>query len=184
LGLGFGTRAQVNRRPPSGPGAAQISVQQFVEHITWSGDDQGNFKAALQLTPAAPYLNWWVMASLHTTVATASTAGTATVTLGALTGSATNPAAAVLVPGTKLTLSYGTANAETLTVKSVAATSPGYTSVAVTFTTNTAFNHSAGDIVCQPLPANYPLPAATAANFPASLDGGATLSASGPRAAY
>ncbi|MEY9937287.1 hypothetical protein [Streptacidiphilus sp. MAP5-3] len=184
LPVGFGTRAQVNRRPPSGPGAAAISVQQFVEHVTWNGDDQGNLKATLQLTPAGPYLNWWVAASLHTTVATASTAGTATVTLSALTGSATNPAAAVLVPGTQLTLSYGTANAETLTVKSVASTVAGYTSVAVTFTANTAFNHAVNDVVCQPLPANYAMPPATLASYPSSLDALATLSASGPRAAY
>ncbi|TQF04753.1 hypothetical protein E6W39_24170 [Kitasatospora acidiphila] len=184
LGLGFGARAQVNRRPPSGPGAAAISLQQFVEHVTWEGDDQGNLKVRLQLTPAGPFLGWWVAAALHTTVATASTAGTATVTLAALTGSATNPAAAVLAPGTVLTLGYGTASAENLTVKSVAATSPGYTSVAVTFTANTVHNHPVGDVVCQPLPSGLQLPAATAAGYPASLDGGATLSAAGPRAAY
>ncbi|WP_152627842.1 hypothetical protein [Streptacidiphilus neutrinimicus] len=184
LGLGFGTRAQVNRRPPSGPGATQLSIQTFVEHLSWAGDDQGNLKLALQLTPAAPYLNWWVMSSLHTAVATASTAGTATVMLAALTGSASNPASAVLVPGTVLTLSYGTANAENLTVKSVATTVAGYSTVAVTFTTNTTQNHSVGDVVCQPLPSGYQLPAATAAGFPASLDGGATLSVAGPRAAY
>lgn len=184
LSVGFGTRAQVTRRPPSGPGAAAISVQQFVEHVTWSGDDQGNLKVRLQLTPAAPFLSWWLTAALHTTVATASTAGTATVILAALTGSATNPAAAVLVAGTQLTLGYGTSAAETLTVKSVATTAPGYTSVAVTFTANTVHNHAVGETVCQPLPSGFQLPAATAAGYPASLDGGATLSMSGPRAAY
>ncbi|MEZ0066669.1 hypothetical protein ABIA32_002681 [Streptacidiphilus sp. MAP12-20] len=184
LGLGFGTRAQVNRRPPSGPGAAQISVQQFVEHLTWSGDNQGNLKATVQLTPAAPYLNWWVAASLHTTVTVGVPSGQATLTLGALTGAATNPAAAVLVAGTVLTVGYGTANAENLTVKSVAATVAGYTNVAVTFTTSTVNPHALGETVCQPLPGGYQLPAATAAGFPASLDPAATLSSTGPRAAY
>jgi hypothetical protein len=184
LGLGFGTRAQVNRRPPSWPGAPEISVQQFVEHVAWEGDDQGNLKVRLQLTPAGPYLGWWVAAPLHTTMAVASTAGTTTVTLAALTGSASNPASSVLTPGTVLTLGYGTAAAEQLTVQSVAATTAGYSSVAVTFTSGTAHNHAVGDVVCQPLPSGYQLPTTTATGFPASLDSGATLSATGPRAAY
>jgi hypothetical protein len=125
-----------------------------------------------------------VAASLHTTVAVASTAGANVVTLGALTGSATNPASAVLVPGTQLTLGYGTANAETLTVQSVASTTAGYTSVAVTFTAGTAHNHAVNEVVCQPLPNNYAMPPAALAGFPASLDAGAKLSATGPRAAY
>ncbi|NUP48060.1 MAG: hypothetical protein HOW97_12205 [Catenulispora sp.] len=184
LPIAFGTRAQVSRRPPAGPGAASITVQQFVESITWNGDDKGNLKLSLELSPAAPYLGWWVVSSLHTTVAVASTAGTATVTLSPLTGSASNPAKAVLTPGTQLTLGYGTANAETLTVQSVATTSPGYTSVAVTFTASTAHNHAINEVVCQPLPGGYVLPAAVQAAFPASLDAAATLSATTPRVAY
>lgn len=184
LGLGFGTRADVKRRPPSALGATAITVQAFIEHVTWNGDDQGNLKLGLQLSPAQPYLGWGVVSSLHTTVASASTAGTATVTLAALTGSSLNPAAAVLVPGTQLTLGYGTANAETLTVKSVPATSPGYTSVAVTFTTNTAHNHAVNEVVCQPQPSGLTLPPAVQAAYPASLDAAATLSATTPRVAY
>jgi hypothetical protein len=184
LKLGFGTRAQVNRRPPTGPGAAAIGVQQFVEHITWNGDDQGNLKLALQLTPAAPYLNWGVAASLHTTVQVGVPSGQPTLTFAALTGAANNPAAAVLSPGTVLTVGYGTANAENLTVQSVGATVAGYSNVAVTFTTSTVNPHALGEVVCQPLPANYAMPPATLAGFPASLDAVATLSAAGPRAAY
>lgn len=184
LPLGFGTRAQVTRRPPTPGGAPTITVQQFIEALTWVGDDKGNLKLQMELSPAQPYLGWWVVASLHTTVKTASTAGTATVTLNPLTGSASNPAAAVLSAGTQLTLGYGTANAETLTVQSVAATVAGYTSVAVTFTTNTAHNHAVGETVCQPLPGGVTLPTAVQAAYPSSLDAAATLSTTAPRVAY
>lgn len=182
LPLQFGTRSRLMRRPSDSPNI--IALDTFVEHVEWKGDTNGRLQLASQHSPAAPWQNWLILASLHTTVAVASTAGTATVTLAALTGAANNPAAAVLVAGTQLTLSYGTANAETLTVKSVATTTAGYTSVAVTFTANTAFNHAAADTVCQPLPSGYQLPTATATAYPISLDAGATLSASGPRAAY
>lgn len=184
LGLGFGTRAQVNRRPPTGPGAAAITLQQFVEHLSWSGDNQGNLKLALQLTPAAPYNGWWVVASLHSTLQAQANSGTNTITLGALTGASLNPAAAVLSPGTQLVVGYGTGSAETMTVQSVAATSPGYTSVAVTLTANLTNTHASGQTVCQPLPSGYQVPPAVSNTFPASLDAAATLSSTTPRVAY
>ncbi|WP_370092438.1 hypothetical protein [Streptacidiphilus sp. MAP12-20] len=56
--------------------------------------------------------------------------------------------------------------------------------MAVTFTTSTVNPHALGETVCQPLPSGYQLPTATAAGCPSSLDGGATLSITGPRAAY
>ncbi|WP_329564657.1 hypothetical protein [Kitasatospora sp. NBC_01266] len=181
LGLGFGSRARHMRRPNN---AAVIQLETFIEQLVWAGDDIGKLALTVQQSPAAPFTDWLIAAALHTTLATAATAGTNTVTLAPLTGSANNPASAVLVPGTVLTLGYGTADAENLTVKSVAATTAGYTSVGVTFSTNTVNNHLVGETVCQPLPSGYQLPAATAAGFPASLDPGATLSTSGPRAAY
>lgn len=183
LGLGFGTRAQVNRRPPTAPGAPEISVQQFVEHLTWTGDDQGSLTLALQLTPAGPYIGWGIVAPLHTTLASAATAGTNTVTLGPLPGSAGNTAASALPAGTVLTVGYGTAAAENVTVLSVGATTAGYTSVVVTLTANLASNHASGVTVCQPVPAGVVLPSTV--SYPTGLDAGATLaSTGGPRAAY
>lgn len=182
LPLTFGTRAQVARRPPAP--APSLLVQQFIEALTWQGDDAGNLKLLMEMSPAQPYLGWWVVSSLHTTVRTASTAGTATVTLNPLTGAASNPARAVLSPGTVLTLGYGTANSENLTVLTVSATTAGYASVAVTFTTNTTHNHAVNEVVCQPLPAGVTLPPAVLAGYPASLDAAATLSATTPRVAY
>lgn len=185
LGLGFGQLATVNRRPPSGPGAAAISLSQFIEKMTWHGDNQGGLSLELELTPAAPFMGWWVPAPMHTTLASAATAGTNTITLSALNGSASNPASAALPNGTVLTVGYGTAAAEQVTVQAVAATSPGYTSVVVTLTTNLVSNHLSGVTVCQPVPGGVTLPPATAAAWPTALDSLNTIgTATGPRAAY
>jgi hypothetical protein len=181
LSLGFGSRVQVTRRPPLAP---PIVAQQFLEQLTWNGDDQGNLKGSLQLSSATPFLNWWVVSSLHSTLQVQGTAGANTITLGPLTGSNLNPAAAVLVAGTVFTVGQGTEVAETVTVKSVAATVAGYTSVVITLTTNLISTHAAGAIVCQPLGSAYTLPALPAVTFPASLDAGATLSSTGPRITY
>ncbi|MEZ0089922.1 hypothetical protein [Streptacidiphilus sp. EB129] len=185
LALSFGSRVQVSRRPPSGPGAQPIVLQQFLEHLAWDGDDQGNFRASMQLSAAQPFLGWWIISSLHTTVHTASNVGDTVITFNPLTGSTLNPAAAVLPPGTVLTLGYGDpVHSENVTVQSVAATSPGYASVAVTLTAATVHSHAVGAVVCQPLPGGYTLPALPAASFPSSLDAGATLSATTPRVSY
>jgi hypothetical protein len=184
LGLGFGTRAQVNRRPPTGPGAAQVTVQAFIERLTWDGDDLGKLRLGLQLTPAAPYLGWGVAAALHTTLVSPATAGTNTITVGPLNGSANNPASAALPPSTILLLGYGTATQELVFVQSVAATSPGYTSVVLTLLTNLGANHASGAVLCDQLPGSVALPPTVAAGYPASLDAPATLTATGPRAAY
>jgi hypothetical protein len=175
---------QVSRRPPSGPGAQPIVLQQFLEHLTWNGDNKGMFRLSMQLSSATPFLNWWVISSLHSTLQAQSNSGTNTITLGALTGSSLNPASAVLTPGTVFTVGYGTSVAESATVKSVAATTAGYTTVVVTLVANLANTHASGQTVCQPLPGGYTLPALPAAGFPASLDAAATLSATGPRVTY
>lgn len=185
LGLGFGSRVQVSRRPPSGPGAQPLVLQQFLEHLTWNGDNKGSFRVSMQLSSATPFLGWWVVSSLHTTVHTAVSVGDTVITLDPLTGSALNPAAAVLPAGTVLTLSYGDpVHQENVTVRSVGATTAGYTSVAITLTAATAHSHAVGAVVCQPLPGGYTLPATTLAGYPASLDANATLSATSPRVPY
>lgn len=182
LPLGFGSRATLMRRPNNAP--AQ-QVETFIEQMAWKGDDAGRLQLSAQLSAAAPYLGWWVVASLHTTVHTASAIGAATIVLNPLTGSALNPAAAVLPPGTVLTLSYGDVfHQENVTVLSVGATSPGYTSVTITLTAPANHSHPVNAVVCQPLPGGYTMPASALAGFPASLDPNATLSATGPRIPY
>ncbi|MFC1410516.1 hypothetical protein ACEZCY_14755 [Streptacidiphilus sp. N1-12] len=182
LGLGFGSRARLMRRPNGSPNT--IQVETFVEQISWKGDDTGRLQLTSQLSAATPYLGWWIIASLHSTLQAVATAGTNTITLGPLTGAALNAAAAVLPVGTVLTVGYGTAAAENVTVKSVGATTAGYTSVVVTLTANLTSTHASGLTVCQPLPGGYSMPASTLAGFPASLDAGATLSDTSPRVSY
>ncbi|MET8627927.1 hypothetical protein ABZW30_30010 [Kitasatospora sp. NPDC004669] len=183
LGLQFGARARLMRRPNASPNV--ISLDTYVEQVEWKGDDQGRLTVTVQQSAAAPYSGWMVAAALHTTLAAPASAGATTVTLSALTGAATNPASAVLPAGTVLTIGYGTPAAEQVTVApgGVAPTSPGYTTVAVTLTAPLASGHATGDAVCQPLPGSVTLPAG--AVYPAALDAAATLTATGgPRAAY
>lgn len=182
LATGFGSRARLMRRPSASPNV--IQVETFVEQLAWKGDDQGHLQLGMQLSAASPYLNWWIIASLHSTLQAQANAGTNTITLGPLTGASLNPARAVLPIGTVLTVGYGTAAAESATVLSVAATTAGYTTVVVTLTANLGSTHASGQTVCQPLPGGTTMPAPTLAGYPASLDAGATLSATGPRVTY
>lgn len=182
LQLGFGSRARLMRRPNN---ATAQTLETFLEQLAWKGDDTGRLTLAMQLSAASPYLGWWIVAPLHTTVHTAVNVGDTVITLDPLTGSSLNPAAGVLPAGTVLTLGYGDAvHTENVTVRSVAATVAGYTSVAVTLTAAVTHTHAVGAVVCEPLPGGYTMPASTLAGYPSSLDAGATVSATGPRVAY
>ncbi|MFF4403844.1 hypothetical protein [Streptomyces sp. NPDC001404] len=148
LSLELGMRVRVMRRPPNVP-ADQVDV--FVEQIEISMDDQGDATWTLQCSPVdlTPYGSF---ASWHTTLATTTAAGVTTVTVNA-SADTTNPLAAQLAAGQQLVLGQNSANAETVTVASVGATSPGWTSATITLTAATTKSHTAGDTVCEPLPA-------------------------------
>jgi len=178
LGAWFSTRVQVNRRPP-GP-AAQIGIPAWLEKVTWTGDDQGALTWTGELSPA-PSNAWWVVAAQHVTLTAGVSAGATSITVTPLMGSASNPAKATLPIGTHLVVGYGTSVQETVTVTSVAATSPGYTSVALGVTA-LANAHASGVMVTEPLGSGYTLPGATV--FPTGLDACATLTATAPRVAY
>nr|WP_237694810.1 hypothetical protein [Streptomyces sp. SID5468] len=154
LSLELGMRIRINRRPP---GAAPITLDVFIERIQVDMRDDGEATWRLQCSPAdpAPYA---LFASLHTTLATATTAPTSTITITATTDT-TNPAAAQLGAGQQLVLGLGTPTAETVTVKAVGATSPGWTTAAIVLTGPTSKAHAAGDTVCEPLPAGVNDPA-------------------------
>jgi hypothetical protein len=62
------------------------------------------------------------------------------------------PLSQQLGPGQQLTLGQGTANAETVTVSAVGATSPGWMTGTLTLTAATTKSHTAGDVICEPLP--------------------------------
>ncbi|MFJ8606378.1 hypothetical protein ACIRH0_04190 [Streptomyces sp. NPDC093675] len=148
LSLELGTRARVMRRPP---GVPAIQVECFVENLQWDTGDDGEAWLTIQCSPAdtTPY---GLFAAFHTTLASSSASGVSTITLNAGSDN-TNLAAAQIGQGQQLVLGLGTANEETVTVLSVASTSPGWTTVVVTLQAATTKAHTAGDVVCEPLPA-------------------------------
>ena len=147
LSLELGTRIRVMRRPP---GCPAVQVDCFVEQIQVDMDDAGEAFWTLQCSPAdlTPYA---IFASFHTTLASSIASGVTTININAGADN-TNPAAAQIGQGQQLVLGLGTATQETVTVLSVASTSPGWSTVVITLQAATTASHSAGDIVCEPLP--------------------------------
>lgn len=147
LSLELGTRVRVMRRP-LGVAASQIDC--FIENIQWDLGDDGEAFVTLQCSPVdlTPY---GLFASFHTTLNNSPTAGVTTITINAGADS-TNPAAAQIGYGQQLVLGQNTANQETVTVKTVATTSPGWTTAVITLQAATTKSHTAGDTVCEPLP--------------------------------
>ncbi|MGW1744602.1 hypothetical protein ACWCRD_03080 [Streptomyces sp. NPDC002092] len=148
LALELGMRVRVMRRPPGVP-ATQIEC--FIENIAWEFGDDGEAWQTLQCSPAdtTPYA---VFAAWHTTLGASIAAGVTSITVNA-SADTTNPLATQVGPGQSLVLGQNTANQETVTVSAVGATSPGWTTATITLTAATTKAHTAGDIVCEPLPA-------------------------------
>lgn len=151
LALELGTRVRVMRRPPAP--AAAMSIDCFVESIVWRIGDNGIAVVTLQCSPIdiTPY---GVFAAFHTTLNGSPGAGVSTVTINAGADN-TNVARSQLTGGQQLVLGLGTANQETITIAAggVATTSPGWTTCVLTLTAPTTKSHTAGDVVCEPLPA-------------------------------
>ncbi len=153
LSLELSTRIAVNRRPPSAP---EISLQQFLENMQWSWDDTGEATLTLQASPVdlTPYQ---VFTAFRTTLNASIAPGATSITINAGLDN-TNLAAAQIPSGLQLVLSQNTANAETVTVNRVAATSSGWTTCVITLVSATANSHSANDIVCEVLPSGVTNP--------------------------
>jgi hypothetical protein len=153
LQLEIGARIRVMRRPPQAPA---IAIDCFVESINWDLDpDSGDVTVHLQCSPA-DLAKYWTLAALHTTISAQATAGTNTASLNSLPDAATNALISSLPQGCQLTFEPGTARQETLTIASpLPVTNVGYMHVTLTFTSNFAFTHPAGSVVCEPLPAGY-----------------------------
>lgn len=147
LSLELGTRVRVMRRPPNVPA---IEVDCFVENIQWDLDDQGEAWCTLQCSPAdlTPY---GVFGAWHTTLSAGASSGATSITIHASADN-TNALAAQIAPGQQLVLAPGSASQETVTVKSVSATSSGWRTATITFTAVTTHAHSTNDVVCEPLP--------------------------------
>ncbi|MFE5140303.1 hypothetical protein ACFRDV_21945 [Streptomyces fagopyri] len=148
LALELGTRARVMRRPN---GAPPIQVEVFVEKIDWSFDDENEAWCTLQCSPAdtTPYA---MFAAWHTTLATTISSGVSSITVNASADNV-NPLAAQIAAGEQLVLDPAGANAETVTVSAVGATSSGWTTAVITLTAPTTKAHTSGITVCESLPA-------------------------------
>jgi hypothetical protein len=152
LSLELGTRIRVNRRPSGG---AQIAWDGFVEKIEWEWDpDTGDVWVNLQCSPA-DLAKYWLLGALHTTLGAQASSGQSHASINALPDSAVNALASSLPQGYQLTFDPGTSIAETMTLAptGIPATSPGYSTAILTFTSNFAFTHQSGAVVCEPLPA-------------------------------
>lgn len=157
LQLELGTRIRVMRRPPLAP---PVQIDCFVESINWSIDPEGGGDATVQLQCSPADLSrYWSLAAAHTTLSTAVTAGASQATINALPDAALNALNSSLPQNYQLTFDPGTAIAETLTIAPpLPATNVGYTSATLTFTSAFQNNHSAGAVVCEPLPTGYTSP--------------------------
>jgi hypothetical protein len=148
LNLELDDLVQVNHRDLNGTRSGLFQVSKIRHEV--DGGDVWN--TVLSLTPFHQY---WLLAAMHTTFAASCLAGATSISLNPLPDSATNPAEASLGVGTTITLDPGTANAETVTIKSVTsaptANTTGYTSITLGVTA-TAHAHAAGAVACDPLP--------------------------------
>jgi hypothetical protein len=148
LGLELGSRIRVMRRPL---GCPPIQIDCFIEQIQWDYDNLGNALLTLMCSPAdlTPYA---MFAGWRCTLGAAAAVGATSITVNAPTFDNQNPLAAQLGVGTKLVVGQGGAVPETMTVKSVSATSPGWTTATVTFTAALAHSHTNGFLCSEPLP--------------------------------
>jgi hypothetical protein len=158
MNLEIGTRIRIMRRPPAAPA---VAVDCFVESITWDVDpNTGDTIVHLQCSPA-DLSAYWTLASLRTTLNAQAASGQAQATINALPDAATNMLASSLPSGYQLVFDQGTALQETMTIApgGIPATTIGYSTAVLTFTTNFAFTHAVGATVCEPLPTGVTNPA-------------------------
>lgn len=148
LSLEQGTRIRVMRRPI---GAPAITIECFIEKLDWTQDDGGEAVLTVQCS-RADTLTYGRFAAWHTTLKAAVAAGAPSVTVNA-SQDTTNPLARQLAAGQQLVLGQNTPNQETVTVQSVGATSPGWTTAVLTLTAATTTSHAVGDLINEPLPA-------------------------------
>jgi hypothetical protein len=153
--LNFADLVQVNRRPASAPSK---SLACFIEKVTWSGDDTGkNLVAQFEMSPASQY-QYGVISATWGKLTAGVSAGATVITVGPLNGLSLIAAQCVIPTGYQMTLGFGTANAETVTVQSVQTVSPGYSSVQITLTAATTKSHSTNDYLCDVEPGNVTIP--------------------------
>lgn len=172
--LNFADLVRVRKRPALAP---MKSLDCFIEQMEYSGDDTGKFQVALSMSPASQY-DYWIISAAWAALTTSPASGVSVITVGPISGVSLIPAQYVIPAGYVMTLGYGTANVETVTVASVQTVVAGYSTVQLTLAAPTTKSHTTGDLICEPLPANASIPPAGPA-YPkcydaASLIGGTT----------
>lgn len=156
LALELGTRVRINRRPP---GAPMVTVDCFVEQIQWDMDGTGDAFVTLQCSPVDPTL-YATFGALHTSLNIATLVGDSVISLKvAGNADANSPLASQLAVGTQIIVGFGTANAETATVKTVGVPATPWSSTSVTLAAPLTKSHAINDVVCEVLPAGSTDPA-------------------------
>ena len=151
-----GTRIRQIKRPPGRSTPIQLDL--FVERVEWAVDPRSGGGALLRVEASpADLAAYWTLGALHTTLRSQAGSGQAQATINALPDAAYNRLSSSLPQGYQLTFDPGTAIAETMTLSptGIPATNIGYSSATLTFTSNFAFTHAAGAVVCEPLPPGY-----------------------------
>lgn len=155
MALRFADLVRVMKRPQLAP-AKQLDG--FIERLEWAGDDTGQaLQLRLQVSPAAQY-RYWIISAAWAALSADTAAGVSTVTVGPVNGDSDVAAQYVIPAGYQMTLGYGTADAETVTVQSVETVTAGYATVQLTLTAPTINAHTSGDVICTPLSGSSTLP--------------------------
>lgn len=161
--LEIGTRIRVMKRSPYRSNAIQFDG--FVQRGEWSVDPKGEAWLRVEASPA-DLNSYWTLGALHTSLNAQATSGTNTATINALPDAPYNQLASSLPQGYQLVFEPGTPRQETMTLAAtgIPATSPGWQTAVLTFTSNFGFTHPAGAVVCEPLPQGYTDPTTWDAN--------------------
>ncbi|MEE4546780.1 hypothetical protein V2S66_33050 [Streptomyces sp. V4-01] len=155
LSLEQGVRVRVMRRPL---GAPAIQIECFVEKLDWTQDDKGEAVLILQCS-RADTLVYGRFAAWHTTLSAGAAIGATSITVKNSQDN-TNPLSSQLAAGQQLILGFGGSVPEPVTVLSVGATAPGWTTAVINLTAPTIHTHTTGGVVCEPMPAGVTDPAA------------------------
>ncbi|MFF1702612.1 hypothetical protein [Streptomyces sp. NPDC058252] len=175
MALHFADLVRVMKRPALAP-AKQLDG--FIEQMEWSGDDTGAaLQLKLQISPASQY-RYWIISAAWAALSTSPASGVSVITVGPISGNNAIAAQAVIPAGFTMVLGYGTANQETVTVQSVQTVTAGYSTVQLTLAAPTTKSHTAGDLICSPLPASATLP--PGGTYPTCYDAAAVFGGTSP----
>lgn len=156
LALEIGTRIRVMRRAGAAP-AIQLDV--FVEHLSWTVDDQNDAVLTVQCTPVDP-TPYALFSAFHTTLQTAVVGAVQNIVINPPADGNTGPLNGIFGPPSSLIIEPGTANSDGPHVLLPASNNnTGWTGAGVSFSVSTSHTHSVGAVVSEVLPAGVVDPA-------------------------